>query len=188
MNFPASNRPNSYDPEQAKALLAEAGADGMTLQITTNNGRPGPFAEDLGRLLVADLQAVGINATLNPIASEADFEKAVGEKSLQSWLYTERPAVADSGYIFNLYLGSKSFLNNTGFANDEFDAYVKTIVSTDAGPERDAAIAAAQDMVQDLVPSVYLTEASDIASSLNDIQGYNMYPHGATVIGELSRG
>ena len=188
MNFPASNRPNSYDPEQAKALLAEAGADGMTLQITTNNGRPGPFAEDLGRLLVADLQAVGINATLNPIASEADFEKAVGEKSLQSWLYTERPAVADSGYIFNLYLGSKSFLNNTGFANDEFDAYVKTIVSTDAGPERDAAIAAAQDMVQDLVPSVYLTEASDIASSLNDIQGYNMYPHGATVIGELYRG
>lgn len=188
MNFPASNRPNSYDPEQAKALLAEAGADGMTLQITTNNGRPGPFAEDLGRLLVADLQAVGINATLNPIASEADFEKAVGEKSLQSWLYTERPAVADSGYIFNLYLGSKSFLNNTGFANDEFDAYVKTIVSTGAGPERDAAIAAAQDMVQDLVPSVYLTEASDIAASLNDIQGYNMYPHGATVIGELSRG
>jgi peptide/nickel transport system substrate-binding protein len=188
MNFPASSRPNSYDLEQAKALLAEAGAEGMTLQITTNNGRPGPFAEDLGRLLVADLQAAGINATLNPIASEADFEKAVGEKSLQSWLYTERPAVADSGYIFNLYLGSTSFLNNTGFANEEFDGYVKTIVSTDPGAERDAAIAAAQDMVQDLVPAVYLTEASDIASALNDIDGYNMYPHGATLIGELFRG
>lgn len=188
MDFPSSDRPNSYDPEQAKALLAEAGADGMTLQITTNNGRPGPFAEDLGRILVADLQAVGINATLNPIASEADFEKAVGEKSLQSWLYTERPAVADSGYIFNLYLGSTSFLNNTGFANEEFDGYVKTIVSTDPGAERDAAIAAAQNMVQDLVPAVYLTEASDIASSLNDIEGYNMYPHGATLIGELFRG
>jgi peptide/nickel transport system substrate-binding protein len=188
MNFPASSRPNSYDLEQAKALLAEAGAEGMTLQITTNNGRPGPFAEDLGRLLVADLQAAGINATLNPIASEADFEKAVGEKSLQSWLYTERPAVADSGYIFNLYLGSTSFLNNTGFANEEFDGYVKTIVSTDPGAERDAAIAAAQNMVQDLVPAVYLTEASDIASALNDIDGYNLYPHGATLIGELFRG
>lgn len=188
MNFAASDRPNTYDIEQAKALLAEAGAEGMTLQITTNNGRPGPFAEDLGRLLVADLQAAGINATLNPIASEADFEKAVGEKSLQSWLYTERPAVADSGYIFNLYLGSTSFLNNTGFANEEFDGYVKTIVSTDPGAERDAAIAAAQNMVQDLVPVVYLAEASDIASALNSIQGYNMYPHGAIIIGELSRG
>jgi hypothetical protein len=61
-------------------------------------------------------------------------------------------------------------------------------VSTDPGPERDAAIAAAQDMVQDLVPSVYLAEASDIASAMNDIQGYNMYPHGALLIGELSRG
>jgi peptide/nickel transport system substrate-binding protein len=188
MDFPASNRVNTYDLEQAKALLAEAGAEGMSLEITTNNGRPGAFAEDLGRLLIADLQAAGINATLNPIASEADFEKAVGDKTLQSWLYTERPAVADSGYIFNLYLGGTSFLNNTGFANDEFDAYVATIVSTDPGPERDAAIAAAQDMVQDLVPSVYLAEASDIASSVNDIQGYNMYPHGATLFGELSRG
>lgn len=188
MKAPASNRPNTYDVEQAKALLAEAGAEGMTLQITTNNGRPGAFAEDLGRLLVADLIAVGINATLNPIASEADFEKAVGEKSLQSWLYTERPAVADAGYIFNLYLGSTSFLNNTGFANEEFDGYVQTIVSTDPGPERDAAIAAAQNMVQDLVPSVYLAEASDIAAAVNDIKGYNLYPHGATLIGELSRG
>lgn len=187
MNFPSSSRPNTYDIEEAKALLAEAGAEDMTLEITTNNGRPGAFAEDLGRLIVADLIAAGINATLNPIASEADFENAVGEKSLQSWLYTERPAVADSGYIFNLYLGGTSFLNNTGFANEEFDAYVQTIVSTDPGSERDAAIAAAQNMVQDLVPSVYLAEASDIASAVNDIEGYNMYPHGATLISELSR-
>jgi len=139
-------------------------------------------------LLVADLQAAGIDATLNPIASVADFEKAVGEKSLQSWLYTERPSVADSGFIFNLYLGSESFLNNTGFANEEFDSYVATIVSTDPGPERDATIAAAQNMVQDLVPSVYLAEASDISAAVNDIQGYNLYPHGATIIGELFRG
>ena len=187
MNFPSSSRPNTYDIEEAKALLAEAGAEDMTLEITTNNGRPGAFAEDLGRLIVADLIAAGINATLNPIASEADFENAVGEKSLQSWLYTERPAVADSGYIFNLYLGGTSFLNNTGFANEEFDAYVQTIVSTDPGSERDAAIAAAQNMVQDLVPSVYLAEASDIASAVNDIEGDDMYPHGATLISELSR-
>lgn len=188
IGFPSSDNPNTYNPDEARALLAAAGAENMTLQITTNNGRPGPIAEDMGRLIVADLQAVGINATLNPIASEADFEAAVGDQTLQAWLYTERPAVADPGYIFNLYLGSTSFLNNTGFANEEFDAYVKTIVSSPAGPARDEAIAAAQNMVQDLVPVVYLTEAADIASAVNGIEGYNMYPHGGVDIGELFRG
>ncbi len=178
----------TYDPAAAQALIeaADIPAD-WSLEITYNLGRPGPHAEDVATLLAADLTAVGIPVKLTAVPSLADFEAAVGEKSLQSWLYTERPIIADAAYSISLYLGSASTLNSSSYASDELDALFGEALVTPPGDERDDLIAAANELVLDAQPIIYLVERPDFQAFSNSIDGFRSYPDGSIFIYELSK-
>jgi ABC-type transport system substrate-binding protein len=68
-----------YNPEKAKALLAEAGASNLTLRFhyPTEVTRPYmPNPKDLFELLSSDLKAVGINVQAIPLKWSPDYLNA----------------------------------------------------------------------------------------------------------------
>lgn len=177
-----------YDPDLAKKLLAEAGAEGLKIDLSFSTARPGPYAENLARLVQSDLKAVGITANVKGVPSPADFEAAVSERTMQSYLYTERPSQPDLGFSLFLYLHSGSALNKVGFANDEFDQLINEVLVTEAGEERDAAIAEAMDIVVANEPIISLVEMPDLVGISSDLEGYVSLPTGGMKFDELKRG
>lgn len=55
---------NAYDPERAKSLLAEAGVEGLSLELALP---PPSYARRSGEIIAAQLRAVGIEAQLKPV-------------------------------------------------------------------------------------------------------------------------
>ncbi len=177
-----------YDPDAAKELLATADIpDDWSLKISYNLGRPGPHAEEIATLIAADLGAIGINVELEAVPALADFEAAVGEKSMQSWLYTERPIIADPAYSLSLYLGSTSTLNSSGYANPDLDAAFQEALVTASGPERDALLEIGNEIVLTEQPIIYLVERPDFQAFANSVDGFKSYPDGSVFIYDLTK-
>jgi peptide/nickel transport system substrate-binding protein len=181
-----SNAP-TFDPTLAKSLLADAGyPDGFDLKLTINTSRPGAIAEDVARLIQANLGEVGIRVTIDLVPGLADFETAVSSRELEAWLYTQGGILADPAFLFNLYNSSTSFLNNHGYSNPEFDLLIKQMFALDAGAERDAVAGAANQLFLTDMPMVYLVEVPTFVGMRDEVVGYVGYPHQALVFTDLS--
>lgn len=182
-----ATEPVEHDPEAARELLAEAGAEDLTLDMTINSDRPGPYAEDMARLIQADLREVGITMRIRTIGSAADFESAVAGGNLPAFLYSERPTIADSGYLFFLYRQSESSLNNTNYDNPEVDELIDEAMRTPDGPDRDSVVDRLQEIIMEETPVIYLTEVPEVIGTVPDIEGYVTYPHGGVAVSQLGR-
>ncbi|UMG93710.1 ABC transporter substrate-binding protein [Nocardioides sp. TF02-7] len=177
-----------HDPERAKDLLAEAGyADGFTMQLAYNSERPGPFAENLARLIQSDLAEVGIEVETQAVPSNTDFEAGVAEQKYEAYLYTERPALPEIGYTLFLYLHSESALNSSGYDNPEFDKLAEQVLVTPAGEERQGIIGDALDVLAENNPLVSLVEIPDLVGIAESIEGYHALPTGGWAFQDLSR-
>ena len=64
-NYDTELAQREYDPEAAEALLAEAGRSGMAVVLTTGPELPGMV--ETATLIVEDLRAIGVDATLNEV-------------------------------------------------------------------------------------------------------------------------
>lgn len=178
-----------YDPVQAEQLLADAGyPDGLELEISISSERPGPYAENIARLIQTDLAEIGVEVSIKNIPSPADFEEAVSKQSLQAYLYTDRPSQPDPGFSMFLYNASGSVLNKVGFANPEFDAVVFAALQLDLGPERDEVVEEAMQMLRDNQPIFSLVEMPDITGEAADLEGRIGIPSGGFPYANMKRG
>lgn len=185
-----ANQPEmgTYDPALAKQLLAKAGhADGFDIQIAFSAERPGPYAENIARLIQGDLAKVGVNAALNGVASVADFQAGVSGRKHQSFLYTERPAQPDVGYGLYLYLNSKSALNTSGVNLPELDRISLESLRVQAGPERDALIEKGLAIIAANEPIASLVEVPALIGISRSVGGYKALTSGGFLFDKLTR-
>jgi peptide/nickel transport system substrate-binding protein/oligopeptide transport system substrate-binding protein len=110
-----------YDPEAAKAKLAEAG--GWTGELTLNFPGDDPVMEQ-GMEAVANQwkQNLGIDVKLNPVNPNSYYDFTLNHEAKGPWWdgwVQDYPSLQD--YLEPLY-GKNGGSNNTGYDNPQFDA------------------------------------------------------------------
>ncbi len=168
--------PAIHDPDRARALLAEAGyGDGLAFTMTINPVRPGPFSEDIAVLMKAQLAEVGIDMSIEVMASSADFQTKLQEGQLQAWLSSQTPGISDPQFAWLLvHHTTKAFENAHGYSNARIDELIDLMAFTQHGPEREAMVLEAHQILIDEVPWVPLIELVNPISLGPDVESFRM--------------
>ena len=167
---PEPPEPYTYDPERAKQLLAEAGAEGLEFPLTINLARPGPYAEQIAVLREQQLEAVGLQIDIETIASSSEFEKKKVDGELTAWLGANTPIVPEPWYQAQLDHHSKeAFQNYKAYNNPEFDALLGELRDLPSGPERDAKIQEVHELMMEDVPYVPIFGSKILLAVDNDV-------------------
>ena len=173
---PPPGDPATHDPDRARALLAEAGyGDGLAFTMTINPVRPGPFSEDIAVLMKAQLAEVGIDMGIEVMASSADFQTKLQEGALQAWLSSQTPGISDPQFAWLLvHHSAKAFENAHGYNNPRIDELIDLMAFTQYGPDRDAMVLEAHQILIDEVPWVPLIELVNPIALGPDVDSFRM--------------
>ena len=150
-------KPDPYDPERAKKLLAEAGyPDGFQLTVHGPNDRyvnDGKITEVIGQMLTK----VGIKTQVHTEPKATFFKNAWGY-SLVLLGYGSDTGEASSAFTSLLHTRIKEKnlgrVNRTGFANPKFDKFVGDALQTLENKKREKLLQDAGQLVADVVGAV----------------------------------
>ncbi|MDT0441254.1 ABC transporter substrate-binding protein [Streptomyces johnsoniae] len=149
-----------YDPERAQQLLADAGAENLTLDFCypTEVTRPYmPAPADIYELLKADLEAVGITVNPVPLKWNPDYTETTRDGGCNIYLLGWTGDFNDG---FN-FLGTwfASYMKEWGFENEElFDL----MAQAETEPDEATRVALYEDineMVMDFLPGVPISSS-----------------------------
>jgi peptide/nickel transport system substrate-binding protein len=123
--------PPEGDPEQARALLAEAGAEGLELTITLNNTST---MSTVAQIIQANLQDIGITCSLNVLDSAAFWTvgmESEGEQWKNVQLVLNRfSSLPDPYYAMQWFTTDQiGIWNWERFSSPEFDALAKQAIA-----------------------------------------------------------
>ena len=164
---------NAANVEKAKELLADAGfPDGFDLEITIPSNYE--FHMQTGEVIVEQLKAVGINATIKAVEWATWLDEVYNDRQYAA---TISGITCDStpGYLLNRFQtdSKKNFIN---FQNTEYDEiYAKAQAELDPAKKAEY-YKELQKILCDEAGSVFLqVPASQTAISKN-LAGYKFYP------------
>ncbi|MCL3861702.1 ABC transporter substrate-binding protein [Actinotalea sp. K2] len=121
----------AYDPDRARELLADAGQEGMSVELTAGPELPGMV--ETATLLVEDLKAVGVDATLRELAPGQLFADYPAYLALPFKVGYSPPALFEPNYTPGTF--------------PEVDVLVQTARSAPTAQERLEASHAAQRLL-----------------------------------------
>lgn len=153
---PALNAPYAYDPERAKALLAEAGyPQGFEVQMDCPNDR---YVNDemICQAIVGMLSRVGIKVDLLAQTKSKYFAKilAAGGYDTSFYLLAWTPSSMDAFEVLNLLISCRNDAGTTGpfnlggYCNPEVDALTKAVAVETDPAKRQALISRAFEIVK----------------------------------------
>ena len=182
------NDENSYDPEGAKQILADAGyvdvdgdgyvenPDGEKVELTfvyyDSRAELGVYAQ----AAQASLKDIGINIKLDCVSYETMLDRRdAGQYDLLIW----NVLVANTGDPEN-YLRenwySQSVNNTAGYANDEVDSLLDELANTmDTDARKDLIVKIQQDIMDDAA-TVFFGYENTFLISKSNVEGLVMYP------------
>jgi peptide/nickel transport system substrate-binding protein len=175
----------TYDPEKAKALLAEAGlSDGFDMTLTYREGRP--EEETTAVFLQAELRKYNINVELEKIQTAAWSERRTA-KTITAGLDGYTPYAPDPTYVMNFWYTTGAVLNTWVYSNSRVDELTKLSVSESDPAKVKAYMEEAQDIIGADQPVVWLFNPNWNLAMRDNIQGYVFYPDRATRNSVLSK-
>lgn len=188
----SSVQPYAYDPEKAKALLAEAGVEKPKVTFYVTEGGSGMLDPvTMGAAIQADLQAVGFdvkietyewNTFLGRVNQGLEGQADMAE---MAWM-TNDPDTVPYLTLRSDAMPDKGGFNSGYYSNPEVDDLLeKARMSTDQA-ERGKLYAQVQEIVHDDAPWLFVANWKQNAVTTAAVQGFKLQPsfllnlHGVT--------
>lgn len=176
--------PFVYDPEGAKALLAEAGyPDGFT--FTLSYSAQGTYAGEqsaVAVLIQQQLAKIGVNVNINAVASPAEYSAASAEHLYEATIGTQGPLLPDLHYLIGLRWAVDQSLISPGFRNENLIALNAEAVTV-AGTERERVLREMLRIANEDLPVIPLIDVPNQWALREDLTGWfvnggqTLYPH-----------
>lgn len=161
----------TYDPEQARALLAEAGyPDGLEIEY---NVKTQPAWElQVAQVLVEDWSKAGINATIQTLPASVFWDNwTTYPFSLTAWGH--RPL---GMMVLSLAYRTGAPWNESGFSHSEFDRLLDDIEGTVDPDERKEIMGKLMTIMREEGPLVQ-PFLMDVANAVNErVKGFEQHP------------
>jgi peptide/nickel transport system substrate-binding protein len=160
-----------YDPERARALLADAGVANLTLDLVYDSAR-GAFAA-AAEIMRDNLRQVGVTLNVQPVERSVMVERVYGRNydlSLQSFTSSGDPAI---GY-HRIYLSAApgtNFVNATGYGNPDIDLLLNEAAGLADRDARAAFYAQALAILANDVPTMVLFDELSTEAAAANLRG-----------------
>ncbi|WP_084351027.1 ABC transporter substrate-binding protein [Millisia brevis] len=163
-----TNRP--YDPDRARALLKQAGAEGLSLPIYTSSYEPNftPIA-----IAFADqVKAAGINLTITNAAADSYYTSVWMQQPLMvSYWFTGRPM----DQLLNQVFRSGSGYNESAWSNPQFDALLDAARADTDPAGRELKYQEAQQLIVDDGADMTPVFGDRLVGMSQDVVNYDEY-------------
>jgi peptide/nickel transport system substrate-binding protein len=161
-----------YDPERAKALLAEAGyASGFSHTMVVPDEQ---FWKELAQVVQAQLARLGVRVSLE-LVNPADSYRMVVEDKI-NWTPTRWAPRADPHGRLSILFHSKGFANTTGYVNPRVDELIDRAATIYDQKAAKALYKEVERMVMADAPYVYFVWPSEFAAMHQRVQGFVWVP------------
>ncbi len=142
----------SYDPDRAKALLAEAGlGSGFECELLFAN--IWPWEETMAVQVADQLRAVGVTCRAQRItASDLRARSAPGRQDMPFFTFEDGPIVLDPVYTMFLLAHSKGVSNRARYSNPKVDALIDQARESPDADFRNRAMREGQQLWMDDAP------------------------------------
>ena len=145
-NTPENDKPLPFDPEKAKALLADAGyPNGFTVQLDCPNNRYNND-EKICQAAVAMLAKVGVKVNLEAVSKAQHFPK-IQKRTSDFYMLGWGVPTLDSHYVFAYLLADGGSWNATGYNNARVNEITAAIATETDIDKRTAMIEEAWNIV-----------------------------------------
>ena len=160
--------PYEYNPEKAKELLAEAGAEGMSMEIMPTT----QYEESIrvAQVLQAQLSAVGINATIRTL-EWAEWLEEEGAGNYDTYVCSWNGLVDPDDFFYAQHKTGEVF-NFTGYSNPSVDELLQQGRTAQDRGEREGIYAEINRVIVDEAPYVYLYNPLNINVYQTYVKGY----------------
>lgn len=178
-----------YDPDTAKALLAEAGyADGLEVTLSYRNVPRTylPLPDKVAQEVQAQLAEVGVTVNVNQMESTT-FLDSVAAGNEAFFILGGNMDYPDPADIFNYNYGNPN-KKNFGPVNPELMEVVLAAAQTSDKAERQAHYDIANQMIKDTVPLILLAHGTSATVFKNNVEGAHASPLNKEVFAVMSNG
>ncbi|MEM1915990.1 MAG: ABC transporter substrate-binding protein [Ignisphaera sp.] len=172
--------PYSYDPEEAKRLISEAGGINRTLILLVSTRSPKDI--ELAQALKYYLSEVGISVEIQSMEHTAFLKKVFQDHDFDLAIYGPSPS---SLYYALTYWRTKAALNAPLYSNPEVDRLLDMVVEEKDEEVRHSIYRRIQEIIWSECPAIWLYFENIIIVTRSGVEGLRILPFQMLILDDV---